>query len=254
MLHYANRIQEFNVQATDGKLGKVKDIYFDEDSWVVRYLVVDTNKWLPGRKVLVSPISFDHIDYENSTVNIFESKDMIKNSPSIDEHQPVSRKQEQMLSVYYGWPYYWNYLDTPMTWGQFPTPGELRSAGSKEKELTPEQEESKKLRSVKEIKGDFSGYNIQATDGEIGHVTDFIVDDYNWKLRYFIVETKKLLPGKFVLLSIDWIESISWLDRNVVVDLPKEKIENGPFYDLHQRFTRDDEKRLYESYSKTPYF
>ncbi|WP_226038092.1 PRC-barrel domain-containing protein [Aquibacillus saliphilus] len=254
MLHFTNRIQDFKVQATDDKLGKVKDIYFDEDSWVVRYLVVDTKKWLPGRKVLVSPISFDYVDYQNSTVTIFESKDSIKNSPNIDENQPVSRQQESSLNTYFEWPYYWSYLDNEKMWGGFATPAELMKTGQTGEELAKEQQESTKLRSVDEISGDLGGYTIQATNGEIGHVTDFLVDDYNWKLRYFIVETKNFLPGKFVLLSIDWIKNISWIDQKVVVDLSKETIENGPFYNLHEHFTREDEKQLYQSYQKPPYF
>ncbi|MDL4841908.1 PRC-barrel domain-containing protein [Aquibacillus rhizosphaerae] len=255
MLHFSNRIQEFKVQATDDELGKVKDIYFDEDNWVVRYLVVDTKKWLPGRKVLVSPISFDYVDYDNSKVAIFESKDSIKNSPTIDEKKPVSRKHELEVNSYFGWPLYWNGLGTNNTlWGGFDTPQELNRINRAEDALPVEQEEETKLRSVKEIKGDFNGYTIQASDGQIGHITDFIIDDYNWKLRYFIVETRNWLPGKFIMLSVDWIEDISWPDSKVFVDLPKEVIKNGPFLNIESPITREDEINLYDYYQKTPYF
>ncbi|MDG5790032.1 PRC-barrel domain-containing protein [Evansella sp. AB-P1] len=251
MFIFSSRIQEFNVQATDGQLGKVKDIYFDEDNWVLRYLVIDTIKWLPGRKVLVSPISFDYVDFENFTVNIFDSKEEIKNSPSIQENQPVTRKQEILLNTHFGWPHYWSYLDNNRLWGEFSTPQELKRLNSNKEvtDLTPEQEE-KKLRSVNEMRGSLSGYSIIAKDGEIGHVSDFIIDDENWRIKYFVASTANWLIGKFVVLSVDWIERISYHEKKIYVDLPKDKIKNGPFFELDKPFTEVDEKLLYESYEK----
>ncbi|MFA9555726.1 PRC-barrel domain-containing protein [Evansella sp. AB-rgal1] len=255
MLTFASRILEYNVQATDGELGKVKDIYFDEDNWVIRYLVIDTRKWLPGRKVLVSPISFDSVDFENGMVNILETKESIKDSPSLEEHEPISRKHEILLHAHFGWPHYWSYFDNNRLWGDFNTPHELGNTTETEVDkLTPEQEDERKLRSVNDIKGDFTGYTIQATDGEIGHVSDFMISDDSWKVRYFVVETKNLLAGKFVVLSVDWINSISWTDKRLVVDLPKDAIKNGPFFELDAPLTREEEMELYESFQRTPYF
>lgn len=256
MLIFANTIQNFHVQATDDTLGKVKDLYFDEESWVVRYLVVDTQKWLPGRKVLVSPIGLDKVNYDNQIVEIFASKQQIKESPSVSEHQAVTRKNELLLNNYFGWPHYWSYFDNNRLWGEFPTPVQLKEAPppNRDVELTPEQEEDVKLRSVNDIKGDFTGYKIQATDGDIGHVSDFLVDPETWKLRYFVVDTRNWLPGKFVVLSTDWIVYFYQQDKKVVVDLPKDKIENGPFFELTMPLTRLEEKQIHESYNKNPYF
>jgi len=259
MLVFARRIENFNVNATDGELGKVKDVYFDDDQWVVRYLVVDTQKWLPGRKVLVSPVSFDNVDLDSASVNIFETKEQIKDSPHIDVHQPVSRRQEKQLHAHYGWPAYWTGANENFqVWGPYGTPFELMDSGQTvpiEPEVEPEViEPNEKLRSFNEVKGDFNGYRIQARDGEVGHVTDFIIDDENWKIRYFVVETRNWLPGNFVVLSTDWIEDINWREQRVVVNLPKEKVKNGPYFDPDDPFTREDERKLYESYNKTPYF
>lgn len=255
MLVFASRLQDFQVQATDDKLGKVKDLYFDKDDWVIRYLVVDTQKWLPGRKVLVSPVGFDYVDFEDTTVNIFASKEQIKDSPSIHEHQPVTRKNEHMLNTYFGWPHYWSYFDNNRLWGEYPTPLLLRDEAPPQEgiQLTPEQEEEEKLHSVNDIKGDFTGYKIQATNGDIGHVADFLVDPENWELRYFVVDTKDWLPGKFVVLSTEWIKDIHWDTKKVVVDLPKEVIENGPFFTMDRPLTAMEEKMLHESYKKSPY-
>lgn len=256
MLIFSRRLEELNVNATDGELGKVKDVYFDEDQWVIRYLVVDTQKWLPGRKVLVSPVSFDTVDFENRNVNVLESKDKIKDSPHIDVHQPVSRRQEKQLNAHYGWPSYWTGMNENFhVWGRYGTPLEMMNSAPDQQTEPEPSEQDQKLRSVNEIKGDLNSYRIQARDGEIGHVTDFIVDEENWKIRYLMVETRNWLPGRFVVLSTDWIEDINWREQRVAVNLPKEKIKNGPYFDPDRTtFTREEEEKLYESYDKSPYF
>ncbi|MBU9712177.1 PRC-barrel domain-containing protein [Evansella tamaricis] len=251
MLVFGQRLETFHVQATDGELGKVKDIYFDEENWVIRYLVIDTLKWLPGRKVLLSPIAFDHIDFENEKVNILETKEKIKESPPIDEHKPVSRQYEARLSVYYSWPLYWGYYEPERYWGNYNTPHQLKEQETMPEVFDPEEvEQTNKLRSAKELKGEFTGYKINTIDGEIGNVADFLIDDENWKIRYFVVGTGNWLPGKYVVLSVDWIQDISWKDSSVTVDLTKDQIENGPFFELGDPFTKKEEKILYESYGK----
>jgi len=255
MLVFSGRIEDMNVNATDGELGKVKDVYFDEDQLVVRYLVVDTQKWLPGRKVLVSPVTFDKVDFDNRKLNVMETKDKVKDSPDIDVHQPVSRRQEKQLHGHFGWPTYWSGANENFqVWGMYDTPIELMNTEPDHQTVPEPSEEDQKLRSVNEIKGDFNGYHIQARDGEIGHVSDFIIDDQNWKIRYLMVETRNWLPGKFVVLSTDWIEEINWREQRVAVNLTKEKVKNGPYFDPDRTITREDEKNLYESYDKEPYF
>jgi uncharacterized protein YrrD len=56
-------LEGFAIRATDGTVGHVKDFYFDDKSWVVRYLVAETGSWLSSRKVLISPIAVDHPDW-----------------------------------------------------------------------------------------------------------------------------------------------------------------------------------------------
>ncbi|MBU9722429.1 MULTISPECIES: PRC-barrel domain-containing protein [Bacillaceae] len=253
MLVFATQLQEFNVQATNGELGKVKDIYFDKENWTARYLVIDTRKWLPGKRVLLSPVTFDHVDFENKTVNILETKENIKDSPVVEEDEPISRRKEAILNTYFAWPHYWNHHDTT-NHGAFPTPEELKHAARTEPNLTPEQEESRMLASVNEMKGDLTGFKVKTSDGKLGKVTNFIIDDNNWKLQYFVVDTKPMLHGKFTALSVDWMEEISWEEKEVIIDLPKDLVENGPFFEFNTPFTREDERRLHESYNKTPYF
>ncbi|MDG5788436.1 PRC-barrel domain-containing protein [Evansella sp. AB-P1] len=253
MFVFAHQLQQYNIQGTDGELGKVKDIYFDDD-WVVRYLVVDTRKWLPGRKVLLSPISFDYIEPESLTVKVFETKDNIKDSPHMDEEIPITRQHEIMINSYYGWPQYWGYSGSVSLWGDYYTPVELREQMPTKEELTTLDEKENHIRSVKDVSGDLFGYHVHAMDEEIGRVTDFIIDDENWKVRYLVVNFNNLLTEKFAVLSTDWVSYFSVDEKKITVDVKKEKIEEGPLFDLTTPLSREDEKKLYESYDQKPYF
>src|SRR6266508_5022629 len=100
----AGELKGVTIQATDGDIGSVQDLYFDDHSWTVRYLVVDTGTWLPGRQVLISPFAFRAISGA-SRLQTTLTKDQIENSPSIDTDRPVNRQREIEDSRYYGYPY-----------------------------------------------------------------------------------------------------------------------------------------------------
>ncbi|MCA0989171.1 PRC-barrel domain-containing protein [Guptibacillus algicola] len=245
MLVSENEIYKYSIDTSDGEKGALKELYFDDEHWAVRYLVVDTRKWLPGRKILLSPYSIEKLTHDKEEISVSLSTDELKNSPSIDADQTISRKHEMSINKHYGWPYYW--VGTG-AWGSgmYPTPQETNP----ESYYDERGKDDNHLRSTKEV----SNYHIQATDGEIGHVEDFIFDDKTWKLRYFVVDTKDLLHGKKVLLSTEWIDDIHWTDRSVVVNVTKEKIENAPEYLLNEPLTRRFEEDLYTHYGKTGYW
>ena len=99
-----------------------------------------------------------------------------------------------------------------------------------------------------------SGYNIQAADGEIGHVEDFIIDDETWAIRYLIIDTRNWWPGKKVLVSPQWIERVSWGESKVFVNLPLETIKQSPEYTEESLLTREDENRLHLHYHLQGYW
>ncbi|MEQ6378259.1 PRC-barrel domain-containing protein [Bacillaceae bacterium S4-13-56] len=229
MLQLASILENYNVQATDGELGKVKDLYFEKDTWVVRYLLVDTKKWLPGRKVLVSPVSFDFVDPAEATVNILETEERMKESPTINESDTITSKVEADLGRFFEWPLYWGGMNL---WGSYATP-RLWLESNENYELEPisnKDEEKIRVESVNDMKGAINGYRIQVKDGKIGHVSDVIVDDDNWEIKFLVIETRNFLPGDFVAISTKWIDEISWMDKEVKVDLEKDTIVNGPFF------------------------
>ena len=246
MLSKAKTLQGYSLQNTDDEtIGKIKEFYFDDQHWTVRYLVADTGNWLTGRQVLLSPYALVAVNSDHQNMVFALTKKQIEASPSLDSDKPVSHQFEQAYYRYYGWPMYWS---GPYMWG--PSPHLVRDP---EQWKTPTQHEKgwdPHLRSTYSV----SGHHIQALDGEIGHVEDFIIDDETWAIRYLIVDTHNWWPGKKVLVSPRWIERVSWGERKVFINLPRETIKNSPEYTHASLPTRDYETRLYLHYNRLGYW
>jgi hypothetical protein len=207
--------------------------------------VVDTGKIFPGRKVLLAPSVLEGPDWETHTFPVKLTKKEIKGSPQIDVEKPVSRQQQVELHEHFGWSFYW--LPGARQWAghESPPPPEERDT------VPPPQEEGDPhLRSVKEI----TGYYIQAYDGEIGHVDDFIVSDKNWHLVYLVVDTRNWLPGRKVIISPGWIDAIRWAEKKVYVELNRELVKKSPKYDPSYPINREYEERLYDYYGRPRYW
>ena len=117
MLHTAKTLKDYTLDSLDGDIGKVKEFYFDDTYWTIRYLVADTGNWLSGRKVLISPYALRAVNKEEQNIAINLTKKQIEDSPSLDSDRPVSRHFEQAYYGYYGWPMYWS---GPYMWGYYP--------------------------------------------------------------------------------------------------------------------------------------
>lgn len=247
MLRSLNDVKGYSLHAQDGKIGSVDDFYFDDVQWRVRYLVVDTGNWLPGRRVLISPVALGQPAWESGTLPVDLTEKQVKNSPSIDEHKPVSRQYELELQRYYGWPVYWH---TVAPVGVDPPVESAETKGAQSGDQPKQAGEECCLRSS----GEVTGYRIQATDGEIGHVEDFITDDEKWVLRYMVVDTRNWLPGKKVLVAPSWIEKVKWKGAEVHVDVPRKAVKESPEYDPTAPVNTEYEARLYDFYGRPKYW
>jgi uncharacterized protein YrrD len=242
MLRSIEYIYGYAVKATDGEIGDVYDFFFDDEQWKVQYLICDTGNWLSGRKVIISPAAFyNKPDWETKTFPVIFTKKMVKESPEIDTAKPVSRKRELDMIKYYNWPVYWH--PHPVT------PLDLSKDNIKFSE-SEEDEEKSYLRSTREV----TGYHIQATDDEIGHVDDFIVNDENWVIQYIVVDTRNWLPGRKVLIATTWIDKVSWNELKVYVGLKRELIKTSPEYDPSKPVNREYEEVLYDYYGRPKYW
>lgn len=230
MLHSAKKLEDMKIAALDGEIGSVDDVYFDDEKWVLRHLVVDTGKWLTGRKVLISPISVSNIDWHDAIVHVNLTREQVRSSPGVDSHKTVSRQHEIDLYNHYGYPYYWS---GPYAWGYTVLPTLLE----KEPMEDPERQKARvrmeergvdaHLRSCKEL----IGYHIHARDDTLGHVEDLLFDEDDWSIRQIAVDTRNWWPGKHVVISPPHVERISWEFSEVFVDITREALENGPEYD-----------------------
>jgi hypothetical protein len=260
MLRLFSRLRGATIEATDGDIGSVADVYFDALSWTVRYLVVDTGTWLPGRKVLLSPPSLRGIAPDGTRVRAELTREQVKESPSIDTDRPVSRQHETALQSHYGYAPYW---EGPYRWGPHSAPYPLLLDGVMEpnprpvyenrvaEELAARERQSadENLHSAREV----AGYGIQATDGELGHVEDFLVDEADWAIRYLVVDPQSWWPGPHVLVGVDWIRDVSWNDRTVDVDVNRQAVQDAPRYEP-VAFGRQHETRLYAHHGRSGYW
>jgi len=244
-------VRDFTIRALDGELGTVTDIYFDDETWAIRYLVVDTGGWLGGRQVLISPMSVVNTDWAAEQLDVSLTKRQVEHSPKINTHQPVSRQHEAAYLGYYGYPYYWG---GPNLWGTafYPTGADISTTASME--ATPDRVRRESADCHLRSDRDVTGYYIEAADGEIGHLDGFIVDDEAWAIRYVEVATRNWWPGKKVLISPAWIERVSWDNSKVYVGLSREAIRNGPEYAESMPISRDHERRLHLHYGQPPYW
>jgi sporulation protein YlmC with PRC-barrel domain len=233
------------MHSLDGEIGKVKEFYFDDRHWAIRYLVADTGNWLTGRQVLISPYALAAVNKEEQYINIELTKKQIEDSPSLDSDEPVSRQFELDYFGFYGWPMYWG---GPYMWGN--QPYIMRDREKWKESIQGDKTWDTHLRSSYEV----SGYHIQAADGEIGHVEDFVIDDETWAIRYLIINTHNWWPGKKVLISPKWIERVSWEESKVFVNLTREAIKQSPEYTEESLLTRDYETRLHRHYRREGYW
>jgi uncharacterized protein YrrD len=215
-----NGLIGYAIAAIDGETGNVEDFYFDDETWTIRYLVVKTGSWFFGRKVLISAAALTKLDIKAGLFAVNMTKEQICNSPDIDTDKPVSRQQEAMLNQHHFWENYW---------GSGSYGGEMGIGNRRPvriKEIDHDPKEDVHLRSTVQV----GGYTIHASDGEIGHVNDFIIDDQTWELVNLIVDTHDWIGGKKVLVGVAHVHSISFLNWLVYVHMKIAEIITCKLY------------------------
>jgi uncharacterized protein YrrD len=247
MLNQAKTLKGYKLNSLDGEIGKIKEFYFDDHYWTIRYLVADTGNWLMDRQVLISPHALGVVNKDAQNIAVNLTKKQIQGSPPLNSDKPVSRQFEESYYSYYAWPYYWA---GPYMWGDYPYPSMMHNS-EELPELTLRQKAwDPHLRSTHAV----SGYHIQAKDGEIGHVEDFIIDGETWAIRYLIVNTQNWWEGKMVLVSPRWIKRVSWSESNVYVDLSRAAIKQSPEYKDGAPLSREYEDELHRHYNFQGYW
>jgi len=260
MLNAVSSLKGFEIQAKDGSLGTVDDFLFDDSTWKVRWLVVDTGRWLTGRKVLVHPSAVISAEYGARELNVALTKAQVQDSPDLLQDRPVSQQKQSDLYGYYGWDPLWggSMFGSGMYGGSLygggmgaiasplSAPAYFGTAALQEPERREPgpDEGDPHLRSIAEV----TGYHVQATDGSIGHIENFLIDNESWGIRYLIVDTSNWWVGQRVLISPYAVKGVDWSERHVRLDLTRDKIKASPSWNPSNLVDGEFERRLHNYY------
>jgi hypothetical protein len=263
MLRRLQDLTRCSVHATDGAIGQLTDAYFDDDEWAVRYLVIDTGMWL-GWHALIGPRSIASVDWDRRVVTLSLTRDEVERSPRADLQHPLSRLYETEFYTHFGYPPYW---DAPPTWGMGPVSPDLTrdatiaavrareiaaqatpaapavepappsglasSPATDSPDASPDAAASEQrvesaadshVRSWREV----NGYHISASDGEIGHVDDALIDDVNWLIRFIVIDTSNWIGGTSVLVPRRALGQVDWANGTLAVNLSREQVRHSP--------------------------
>lgn len=227
MLRAADMVHGYKVRASDGSIGKVTDLYFDDRSWTVRHFVVQTGGWFGDRRVLVAPRAMGPIDPDSKGISTALTRAEIEASPRAESDRPVSERMEHIYSESG-----WSFWPAVHPWEEMLEEGDPH------------------LRSAQEVEG----YYVHATDGDIGHVAGFVVDDSDWVIRYLLVDTRNVWPGRFVLVSPEWVKEIDWDEAKLHVNLTRAAIRDSPRHEPASPVTREYETALCRFYQREGYW
>lgn len=250
MLWRTSKLTDYRIEATDGTIGRVADLLFEDDSWMVRWLAVDTGGWLTGRQVLLPAARLGPPDAGAERIPVELTRDMVKDSPGAESDEPVSRQREQALFRHYGWDPYWTtgLPDLAIVPGAVVPPPEETADGADIAAVGTSGDPH--LQSARHV----AGYSIHASDDDIGHVAEFLVDDRDWAVRYLVVDTRNWWPGKHVLVSPRWIRQVSWGDRHVHLDITRKTVKDSPEFDPDKLVERPYEEQLHRHYNMPAYW
>ncbi len=231
MLIATKQIRGCSIEGPEDGVGTVKDLLFDGRHWIVRYLEVDTDGWLSGRRVILSPQVIRSADYASQRLGARLTREQVENAPPLESDMPLSRRKEIEMAQYFAWEVYWANLEP----AQAESDPDLHGAGT------------------------VTGCRVAASDGEIGYVADFIIDDADlagppWEIRYLVIDTGNWLPGRHVLIPPLWTDAVDWESRHVRLDLARKTIEHSPEYDPTTPINRQYEEMFFDYYGRPVYW
>ena len=234
------------VRASDGDIGTVEHLYFDDLTWGIRYLSVHTKAGGPARQALFAVAALSKPDWTKRVVPVDLTVAQVRRMPRRGADETVSREHEHELHKHFSWPIYWA--------GGFYVPSAYTLANAA---LHESEAEAKAVTTTAHainphLRGTFEllDARVYVADGNIGRVEDLVVDDDTCSIRYFVVNTRKWLAERRILVSPRWIMKVDWAEREVFVDLTQEAIKGSPVFEPSKPLSLDDESRLLDHLQK----
>ncbi len=261
MLRSMNDLEDYAIHASDGNIGHLKDFTFDDNAWVIRYLVVDAGAWLSSRMVLISPIGLGAPNWGEKTIPVSITKEQVRNSPAYDVQKPVTKRNEVEYLGYYNYPYYWG---GPSLWGNDIYPGRFTTGSGgfnappfvlRPPPPQPEDTEADPhtVHALRSGKG-LIGTRVVGSDGDIGLIKDLLIDEQSWAIRYLVVKTSGWSQFHQVLIAPKWIKTISWTDTVISIDMSRHDVKGAPHFDSSVTIDRQFEAGLHEHYGQPGYW
>jgi len=253
MLVVGSAVKGYTIEANDGPIGTVKTFLFDDQTWKIRWLVIDTGHWLSRRQVLVHPSAMGTPDHMRRYLPVQLSKAQIEASPDIAQDRPVTMQMQSDLYGYYGWDPSWGLsFYGPAGFGMAPMAMFNRGGRYAGDEAVQDAETT----ALSNNDGDphlrdmvaLRGYHIHATDGSIGHLESFLLDDTDWAIRYLIVDTSNWWLGAHVLVAPYAVKDIDWTEQQVHLNVTRDKVKTSPIWDPAEIVERTYERQLHSHY------
>jgi hypothetical protein len=234
-----NGLIGYTIGAKDGEIGSVVEFYFDDASWIIRYLIVDTGKFLFDREVLISSGALLATDWQKKLFKVNLTKNQIETSPEIDTKLPVSHQEEIRLQNHYLWAGYWG--EGFYAGGLPVSMYDVMATGADDQAQKKQSLDNPHLRNTRKVKG----YTIRAIDGDIGDIVDFIVDDHAWHIDFLVVDTGHWFPGRKVLISPLWVKEIQWENSTILIKATIDQVKGSPEFHAEEPLSKEYELHLH---------
>jgi hypothetical protein len=255
MLRSIEDLKGCKVSCPDGELGAVAHVYFDDEMWGIRFIVIEAMGWNNWQEVWVSPLSVRGIDFAVGVVTLNLTQRQMTGSPPIDTRNAISRLQETKLFDYYGCRPYWAARPTS-TYASHPAGSNDSRPGLESLQLRPTLHVKGSRADIHLLSAQQAGsFSVATADGVIGHVTDFVFDDETWVVRYMTVDTRDWWDSaREILLSTEWIESVDSVRFTVSTTLTRDAVEHSPAYVDAVPLNRMYETQLHNFYGREAYW
>lgn len=242
MLHKMQDLIGFRICAADGHIGRVQDLYFDDQQWTVRYLVISIGSWLAERQILLSSALIKEPDWSGNALRVLLTIKQIEKSPTIRSEQALANLDDQKDGNKHPRPASWQQnqalspvvnmnagllamATTPIAW-----PAETTSAHHMYARNCDKLGTFSHLPGAPHLHSAHAMFNdtMQVIDGELGHVEDLLINETDWRIHYLLVRTHNCWPDRQVLVSPRSIKPANWPASQVVVNRTYAQIKNNP--------------------------
>ncbi|MCD8511125.1 MAG: PRC-barrel domain-containing protein [Bacillus sp. (in: Bacteria)] len=247
LVHLKGTLTSCSVVGKDGTFGTVEDVLLDAESWMVRYFTVHAGNLLNKEKLFLPPEKITFMDWLEEKILVNISYERTIKSTKLNA-EPVNPSRENDLSLYYRFHPYW-VVGSAIGGIQGPTMGGAYPQNNMKPSFTmPEAEVGQSKQNFLHYGKKIIGYDLACIDDSFGRIIDLLIDERNFKVSYVIASTKKVMPGKTVLISTDKINEIDWKRGKLRVDALRQQIETSPEYMFGKQVTPEMEKEIKDHY------